>query len=79
MNKSDILLKLQSIFRDVLDQADLQINESSSPDTIEGWDSIVNVNIIMAVEEDFGVSFSVDELQTVKSVASIIELIQKKV
>jgi len=79
VTEDNALVRIQGIFRDILDDSSLCIDRQSSPDTIAGWDSIVNVNIIIAVEEEFGVKFSVDELQLVKSVGNILELLEKKI
>jgi len=75
---SQALSKVQEIFRDILDTTNLVIDERSTPETVEGWDSIANVNIIIAVEEDFGVKFDVQDLQNIKSVGDILTAIQNK-
>ncbi len=34
------------------------INEDSSPDTLAGWDSLAHMNLVLAIEEEFGVQFT---------------------
>ena len=43
-----------------------QIDLNSSPDTIEGWDSYGHMNLILALENEFGVEF--DETMIVEMV-----------
>ncbi len=39
-----------------------QITENSSPDSIESWDSLRHMNMVVAFEEEFGVEFTDDEI-----------------
>jgi len=39
-----------------------EINEKSSPDTIESWDSLKHMNLVVALEEEFGIVFEDNEL-----------------
>ncbi len=51
------------------------IDETSSPDTVETWDSLQHLQLILALEEEFGVQFSIDEItamQTVGNIAAIL-------
>ena len=39
-----------------------EINDESSPDTIELWDSLKHLNLVLALEEEFNVQFTDDNL-----------------
>jgi len=39
-----------------------QIKDDSSPDTIESWDSLKHMNFVVALEEEFEIEFSDDEI-----------------
>ena len=77
MEKFKILHAIQEIFIDILDNKNIILSEHSSPETIEGWDSIANVNIIISVESEFGIKFGIDDIQRVKKVGDIVEAVQK--
>jgi acyl carrier protein len=47
--------------------------------TVAGWDSIANVNVLVAVENQFGVKFSLTEMQKLTSVGAYVEAILMKV
>ena len=49
----DTLMRLQSIFRDVLDDETLVLTKDFSRDDTEDWDSVATVQIVLAVEEAF--------------------------
>ena len=55
-----------------------QMNEDSSPDTIENWDSLQHMNLILALEEEFDVKFTDDEIASMVSAKVIAETVEAK-
>jgi acyl carrier protein len=49
-----------------------ELNEQSSVETIESWDSLKHMNLMLALEEEFGVSFTDDEIMSMISVERIL-------
>lgn len=43
---------------------------------ISGWDSLGNFNLILAIEMDFGIRFSMEQTTEIKSIAQIIEALE---
>ena len=74
----DLLSQVQSIFRDILDQPDLVLTRGSSAYTVDDWDSLAHVNIVTAVELHFKIKFALSELQTLRNVGDMLDLIQSK-
>lgn len=52
MNKDRIIQVMSAVFELPQDA----INENSSTDNLENWDSLRHLNLILALEEEFGVS-----------------------
>ncbi|QJR36201.1 acyl carrier protein [Gemmatimonas groenlandica] len=75
---AEILQQLQTIFRDVLDNDSVSISRASTGETVEGWDSLAHINIVAAVEDEFGVRFALGELQELKNIGDMIDLILQK-
>ena len=73
-----ILEQLQPIFQDVLDQPDLVITRQSDASSVEDWDSLAHVNIVTAIERRFKVRFALGELQELKNVGDMVDLIKAK-
>lgn len=73
-----ILEELQSIFRDILDQPDLVLTPESNANNVEDWDSLAHINLVSAIEKQYKIRFALGELQELKNVGDMIELIQKK-
>ena len=78
MTSNKLLERLQPIFRDVLDQPDLTITTESSGHNVEGWDSLAHINLVSAIEQEFKIRFALGELQDLKNVGDMIELMQAK-
>jgi len=62
MNVTEV--KLKKVLADVFKIEATAVNEDTSVDTVERWDSLTHLNLILALESEFGVSFS--EEQTVE-------------
>ena len=75
---NDLLEQVQSIFRDILDQPELVLTRDSNAYTVEDWDSLAHVNIVTAVERRFKIKFALSELQALRNVGEMLDLIEKK-
>jgi len=73
-----LLDKVQAIFRDIFDDASLAIDRESNAQTVEGWDSLAHINLVSAIEQEFGIRFALGELETLKNVGEMVDLIQSK-
>ncbi|MGE4297510.1 MAG: acyl carrier protein [Desulfovibrionaceae bacterium] len=78
MTSAQALERMQDIFRDVLDVDDIVLTTATTADDIEEWDSLSHINLVVALEQDFGLKFALGELQTLKNVGDMAELIVKK-
>lgn len=78
MTNEEILQTVTTIIREVLELPDLQVSNSTSAEEIDEWDSMTHIQLIMAVEGQFKVRFALGELQSLKNVGDMIDLIQKK-
>ncbi len=78
MSREEIFLQVQEIFRDIFDEDDLEIQESTSSDDIEDWDSLNHINLVSAIEKEFNIRFALGELQSLKDVGAMIDLMEKK-
>ena len=54
--------RIKSIMSTVFEIPEEQIKDNSSPDTIESWDSLKHMNLIIALEEEFEVEFTDNEI-----------------
>jgi acyl carrier protein len=78
MTREEVFAKLQTIFRDIFDDAGLAIEETTNSSTIEDWDSLNHINLVVAIEKEFKIKFNLSELATLKDVGSMVDLMMAK-
>ncbi len=54
-----------------------KIVAESSPETIETWDSMQHLNLVLAIEEKFGVQLEPEDIEKMKSIGAIAALVEK--
>ena len=62
-----------------MDLKDIKLNDETSADDIEEWDSLSHIQIIVAIEKAFGIKFSSQEMITWKNVGDMVDCIQNKI
>lgn len=60
------------------DPAPDKISAESSPQSIESWDSMQHLNLVLAIEERFGLQFEPEEIEEMKNVGAAAGLVEKK-
>ena len=79
MDRTEILSRATDIFRDIFDDDELVITDETTAADIEDWDSLEQINILVAMEREFGVKFSVGEVEGLANVGEMLDLIESKV
>lgn len=70
--------EVQDVFREVFQDDDLVIEDSTSADDIEDWDSLRHVTLIVQVERATGVRFTSSEVAELKNVGQLVALVDSK-
>ena len=78
MERKDILSKVEEIFRDILDNEDIVLNDETTADEIDEWDSLTHIQLVVAIEKAFGMKFTSKEILSWNNVGEMIETIKKK-
>ena len=78
MDKNEIFEAVQQIFRDNFDDEELVITRETCADDIEEWDSLEQINLLFAMEQRFGIKFSVAEVEGLQNVGEMVNLIASK-
>lgn len=74
----DLEHSIKRVMADILNIAEDSINEDTSSDNTEGWDSANHIQLVIALEEEFSISFDVQELEAMVSYPDILEMVQAK-
>ncbi|WP_024859914.1 acyl carrier protein [Ruminococcus flavefaciens] len=78
MNNNEILPRLNEVFRDVFGDSSLNVNENTTSADIEDWDSLEHINLIAAVENEFGLRFKMREVSGMKNVGEMLAIIAER-
>ena len=78
MTHEAILEKLNEIFRDIFEDDSLVITETTTANDVEDWDSIEHINLIDAVEKEFGMKFKMQEVSGMKNVGEMVQIIAER-
>lgn len=70
--------KIRETLSAVLGMSADQINDDTSPDTVATWDSVTHLNLVLALEETFGASFTPEETLEMTSGKLIRLLLEEK-
>lgn len=75
MTRELIYEKLNEVFQDVFDDDSITVNADTTADDIEDWDSLEHINLVSAVEKEFGVKFTMAQVVGMKNVGEMVDVI----
>lgn len=78
MEHNDILVQVQGIFRQVLDDEEIVLIDTTVADDVDGWESLTHIQLVVAIEKHFGIKFTSKEILGWKNVGELIDCIASK-
>lgn len=79
MNKEEIFEKLNEVFRDVFDDDSITVTDTTTANDIEEWDSLEHINLLAAIEQEFGMKFSMGQVVSMKNVGEMADIIMSQI
>lgn len=79
MTREEVFEKLNTIFRDNFDDENIILSDETSSSDIEDWDSLEQINLVVAVQDEFDIKFSIDEVNAMKNVGKMVDFILGKI
>lgn len=80
---SSTIESLQDVLQDVFGDDNIRITAESTAEDVEGWDSLMHINVVIAVEKRFGIRFAAAEVAGMKQAGQNLghfrDLIERKV
>jgi len=75
---SSIFDQIRTLASDLFAIPPSQIDNASSPETIESWDSVQHLNLVLALEEKFHLQLMPEEIEQMKTVGDVVKLVEGK-
>ncbi len=69
--------QVRSVASDIFGIPADRITAESSPETIENWDSMQHLNLVLAIEEKFGVQLEPEDIEQMKNIGAVAALVEK--
>ena len=73
--KDQVIQKIQTIFREVFDEPDLIVNDELNANHIDMWDSLTHIDMVVMVEEEFGIVIPEDNAREFSNAGDLINYI----
>lgn len=78
MTREYVYEKMNEIFRNVFDDEDITLTDETNAEDIEDWDSLEQINLIVAIENEFEMMFDMNEVADLANVGEMVDLILSK-
>ena len=78
MDTNQILDELNNIFRNVLNNKDINLTPETTAKDVAKWDSLSNIHLVVEIEAHFKVRFKTSEIQEWKNVGDLMAALEKK-
>ena len=75
---STTLSRVEEVFQELFEDDDLHIGPGTTAQNVDGWDSVMHVNLMLKLEKVFGIRFSSAEVSSLKNVGELTELIDSR-
>lgn len=79
MSREEILKKVNDIFHDVFEDDSIVVEEDTTAEDIEDWDSLMHITLISEVESAFGFKFQMKDVVGMQDVGEMLDIIEKNV
>lgn len=79
MEEDTILKEVNTIFITVFEDISIVLNEHTTTDDVEAWDSLNHIQMITAVEKHFKIRFELNDLLNFKNVGDLCKGIRQKI
>ena len=75
----DLNERLTEVFRYVFNNDSIKLTDTMTADDVDEWDSLSHINLIIAIELEFGIEFKQNEIQNFENVGELFQSIKAKI
>jgi acyl carrier protein len=78
MTEHEIAVVVHGVLREVFEREDLALSPSTTAKEVPGWDSFKQIEIVLALEARFGISFTTQDLDALRTVGDLVAVVCRK-
>jgi acyl carrier protein len=75
---ADLQARVAAIVGAIMNVDAAALDRSSSPDTIPAWDSLRHLQLVLALEEAFGIQFAVEDIESMGTVGAVVDAVRRR-
>ncbi len=76
--RNNYFKRLNDIFVDVFDDESIKLEDGTSAEDIEEWDSLMHISLMVATEKEFNLKLNAMEVSQLQNVGQMVDLLLKK-
>ncbi len=76
MTTDQIYVRLTQIFHDLFDDSSIALDTGTTAADVDGWDSFAHINLLLMIENEFGIKFNTADMDNMLSVGDLVSYIQ---
>ncbi len=74
----DVRQELTTVMRDVFDDESITVRDEMTAKDVDGWDSLTNIDLVVAVEKHFKIKLTTKDVAGLKNVGELVKLVEQK-
>jgi acyl carrier protein len=78
MDKSEVLIKLTTLFKTIFSNNSLVLTDELTANDVENWDSLTHMLLITEIENSFSIKFKLKDLNKMRNVGDMVDIIISK-
>ncbi len=78
MTEPEILSRVQRVFVDLFDDPGIVLDRDTTAADVDGWDSLATVELMIELEDEFGVRFATGEMTQMENVGELLDRIARR-
>lgn len=75
MTREEVYERLNNVFREILDDDTIELQDDTTADDVDGWDSFEHINLVVGVEKEFNMKIPMGKVVTMKNVGEMVDII----
>lgn len=77
MSREEVFERLNKVFRDVFDDEEITVTDTTTAKDVEGWDSLIHITLVSEVEDEFDIHFEMRDVTKMQNVGEMADKIME--
>ena len=77
MEDNALINRLTPILRDIFENDDLELYREMTARDVDAWDSLSNIRMLVAVEQELGIQFNTAEIAGLPDLGALLDVIRE--